>query len=253
MKKILLLFIIISSFAFGEWKTYEIGEFRTIEFEENFRITYYKNEIIGSSIVVEDKKEFERISHTFNEDYGPANNLPFIANVYVEFKIDDNEELLFKTYPKGKYDNRVINLDLYYKKNMKIEETEKIQLLIEQMKKGKTLKIIIHKGKNKIEKKYELEVVNNKNMKVNSTYNDIKKEKLEKDIKRLEEEEIVLGRKNKGFGVQEIVTIKELEANPSGNEMQKLKDKGLQCVGLTQSKIMELSKMRNQLKKMEEL
>lgn len=78
------------------------------------------------------------------------------------------------------------------------------------------------------------------------SYKEAKKEKedLDKQIKRLEEEEVVLGRKNKGFGVQETVTVKELESDPTGAEMQRLINKGFSYAGQAQDKVARLKNLK---------
>lgn len=85
------------------------------------------------------------------------------------------------------------------------------------------------------------------------SYKEAKKEKedLEKKIKRLENEEVVLGRKNKGFGVIEAVTIKELEKSPAGPEMKKLQEKGFEYASEAQGKLILLKTLREQQKEAE--
>lgn len=100
-----------------------------------------------------------------------------------------------------------------------------------------------------------LSLIKQRQTEVNNSFKEIsykeargEKEKLEKEIKRLEEKEIVLGRKNMGFGVQETITVKELEANPAGLEMQRLKEKGFDYASQAQNEVMRLKNLREQLK-----
>jgi|GEM_PF-2212514 len=99
-----------------------------------------------------------------------------------------------------------------------------------------------------------LSLIKQRQTEVNNSFKEIsykeaqgEKEKLEKEIKRLEEKEIVLGRKNMGFGVQETITVKELETNPTGLEMQRLKEKGFDYASQAQNEVMRLKNLRGQL------
>ncbi|WP_302820506.1 phage tail tape measure protein [Fusobacterium ulcerans] len=103
-----------------------------------------------------------------------------------------------------------------------------------------------------------LSLIKQRQTEVNNSFKEIsykeargEKEKLEKEIKRLEEKEIVLGRKNMGFGVQETITVKELEANPAGLEMQRLKEKGFDYASQAQNEVMRLKNLREQLEETE--
>lgn len=103
-----------------------------------------------------------------------------------------------------------------------------------------------------------LSLIKQRQTEVNNSFKEIsykeargEKEKLEKEIKRLEEKEIVLGRKNMGFGVQETITVKELEANPAGLEMQRLKEKGFDYASQAQNEVMRLKNLREQLEEAE--
>lgn len=103
-----------------------------------------------------------------------------------------------------------------------------------------------------------LSLIKKRQTEVNNSFKEIsykeargEKEKLEKEIKRLEEKEIVLGRKNMGFGVQETITVKELEANPAGLEMQRLKEKGFDYASQAQNEVMRLKNLREQLEEAE--
>lgn len=105
-----------------------------------------------------------------------------------------------------------------------------------------------------------LSLIKQRQTEVNNSFKEIsykeargEKEKLEKEIKRLEEKEIVLGRKNMGFGVQETITVKELEANPAGLEMQRLKEKGFDYASQAQNEVMRLKNLREKLKEAEKL
>lgn len=103
-----------------------------------------------------------------------------------------------------------------------------------------------------------LSLIKKRQTEVNNSFKEIsykeaqgEKEKLEKEIKRLEEKEIVLGRKNMGFGVQETITVKELESNPAGLEMQRLKEKGFDYASQAQNEVMRLKNLREQLEEAE--
>lgn len=103
-----------------------------------------------------------------------------------------------------------------------------------------------------------LSLIKKRQTEVNNSFKEIsykeaqgEKEKLEKEIKRLEEKEIVLGRKNMGFGVQETITVKELESNPAGIEMQRLKEKGFDYASQAQNEVMRLKNLREQLEEAE--
>lgn len=103
-----------------------------------------------------------------------------------------------------------------------------------------------------------LSLIKKRQTEVNNSFKEIsykeaqgEKEKLEKEIKRLEEKEIVLGRKNMGFGVQETITVKELETNPAGLEMQRLKEKGFDYASQAQNEVMRLKNLREQLEEAE--
>lgn len=154
MKKILLLFIIVSSFAFGEW---EIGHSNGV----TTNVVYSEKKLIVLSSKVGiafmwfqlEQEELKKVEPTFSMK--ELNKLPFVDELEVFLKVDDNEKIMMKAY---KLSDNQISLDVTNGKSPARDdkEQEKLIKIGEQMGEGKLLKVNFVKGKNIVEKTYEL-------------------------------------------------------------------------------------------------
>lgn len=155
MKKILLLFIIVSGFAFGEeWKVgYSNGATTRMTYSEKKLIVLSSKTGIAFMWFQLEQEELKKIEPTFSMK--KLNKLPFVDELEVFLKVDDNEKIMMKAYKLS--ENR-ISLDVTNGKSPARDdkEQEKLIKLGEQMGEGKLLKVTFVKGKNIVEKTYEL-------------------------------------------------------------------------------------------------
>jgi|GEM_PF-4033581 len=147
MKKILLLlFFVISTLSFSEWKVGErLSTIWKISSEGDIGILYDENEIIFIDFPLK-PEEMKKL-------------LPFyrlFKRVKVEVKIDDND-IIFMKGDKAKSNIYLVTAKTEGKNSIEDKkEIEKQTKIVEQMAEGKQLKITFIKGKDKIEKYIDL-------------------------------------------------------------------------------------------------
>lgn len=155
MKKILLLlFFVISTLSFSKWKVgYSDGVTTVVYYENKLEIWSCKTEIAFITFQLE-KEELKKIEPTFSMK--ELNKLPFVDELEVFLKVDDNEKIMMKAY-KSSVSQKIV-LDVTNGKSSAVDdkEQEKLTKIEKQMIEGKELKVIFIKGKNIVEKTYEL-------------------------------------------------------------------------------------------------
>ena len=163
MKKILLLlFFVISTFIFSEWKVgYNIGKTTAVDYnDEELSVWVYKDraEYIHFKL---NPEELKKVRPTFNTK--ELNRLPFVDKVKAYLKIDSNDEIIMNVYMNvygvsNRDKEVIISLDATDGKESTVDEIEyeKIKKIGEQMTKGKQLKVTFVKGKNIVVKTYGL-------------------------------------------------------------------------------------------------
>ena len=159
MKKILLLlFFVISTLSFSEWKVgYNIGKTTIVKYnDEELTVWVYKDRADYIKFKLK-PEELKKVRPTFiTKEF---NRLPFVDKVKVYLKIDSNDEIIMNVYIASNYDKEaIISLDGTDGKKPTADKIEhgKIKRIGEQMTKGKQLKVTFVKGKNIVEKTYEL-------------------------------------------------------------------------------------------------
>lgn len=156
MKKILLLlFFIISTLSFSEWKVgYSDGVITIVIYSENkLEIMSSKTGIAFINFQLE-KEELKKIEPTFSMK--ELNKLPFVDELEVFLKVDDNEKIMMKAYKSSVSEKIVLDVTNGKSPARDDKEQEKLIKIEKQMIEGKELKVTFIKGKNIVEKTYEL-------------------------------------------------------------------------------------------------
>lgn len=156
MKKILLLlFFIISTLSFSEWKVGRSNGVTTkmIYSENKLEILSSKTGIAFITFQLE-KEELKKIEPTFNTK--ELNKLPFVDELEVFLKVDDNEKIMMKAYKSSVNEEIVLDITNGKSPARDDKEQEKLIKIEKQMIEGKELKVTFIKGKNIVEKTYEL-------------------------------------------------------------------------------------------------
>lgn len=161
MKKILLLlFFIISTLSFSEWKVgYSFQTMTAMDYENKLDIWCDKTGIAFMGFILE-KEELKKIEPTFS--IKELNKLPFVDELEIFLQVDNNEKIMMKAYKMSLEDLKPpiekIVLDITNGINPAQDDKEsgKLRKIGKQMTEGKELKVTFIKGQNIVEKIYDL-------------------------------------------------------------------------------------------------